>query len=135
MVDSPSAHDNTIYSNQVVDTTNVGIGISAGSNNVVRNNVLVSDGKLDDGTALAAANVGIYVWNMYHDPGWGTNEAYGNGVGWISAASVRNDWWLPDCSPKCSNIRLRRPINHAREAAMYRAWRAKLRRNGIRIGR
>ena len=59
-----------MYANQVVDTTNAGIGIAGGWNNKVHDNRIVSDGKLDDGTPLAAANVGLFVWNMYGDPGW-----------------------------------------------------------------
>ena len=48
------AHDN-----QIVDYTNVGIGIVAGRDNKVYNNRIVSDGKMDDGvTQFNAANNG-----------------------------------------------------------------------------
>ena len=50
MVDGNGAHDNEIYANQIVETTNAGIGVSAGWNNKVHDNKLVFDGKLDDGT-------------------------------------------------------------------------------------
>jgi parallel beta-helix repeat protein len=134
MIDYVGAHDNNVYSNQIVDTTNAGIGIAGGWNNKVHDNRMVSDGKLDDGTPLAAANVGLYVWNMYSDPNWGNNDAYGNTVGWLNASGNWAGWWLPDCSGTCSNTSYPGTVNHAAEQAEYQIWLAKLLANGITPG-
>jgi hypothetical protein len=143
MVDGVGAHDNEIYSNQIVETTNAGIGISAGWNNKAHDNSLVFDGKLPDGTPLAAANVGIYVWNSNPDPDWSNNQTYGNTVGWVNSSGVRKDWWLPDCSGKCSNHSIsaaRRPthrlppISHATEVAEWTKWNEEITARGVQVG-
>jgi hypothetical protein len=134
MIDEVGSHDNEVYSNQIVDTTNAGIGISAGSNNKVHDNRLVFDGKLDDGTTLAAANVGVYVWNYYNDGVWANNEGWGNTVGGVNATGQRNDWWTPDCAGRCSNTPLAGALDHAKEVAEYQLWLNKLGANGISIG-
>jgi hypothetical protein len=134
MIEEVGSHDNEIYSNQIVETTNAGIGVAAGWRNTVHGNKLIFDGKLDDGRRLLAANVGIYIWNSRHDPRWADNQAYGNTVGWINAAGKRNDWWLPDCSLNCGNRAFSGALSHSRERGVYRAWLAKLSTNGVRIG-
>lgn len=135
MIEEAGSHDNVVSSNQVVETTNVGIGIAAGYNNTIRDNRLVFDGRLWDGTRLAGANVGFYVWNSSNDPEWGNNDAYRNTVGWMNAWGTRNDWWLPHCSRNCGNTRLRGALDRTRELSEHRLWRAKLAKHGIRIGR
>lgn len=135
MVDEVGSHHNHIYSNQVVDTTNAGIGISGGWNNTVHDNRVVFDGRLDDGTPLPASNVGIAVWNdVYNDPGWANNSAYGNIVGWLRPSRARADWWLPGCSGKCTNVPFTGALSRARELAEYRIWLRKLAANRIAIG-
>ena len=89
------SYDNEIFDNQVVDTTNAGIGIAGGHDNHVHGNTVLSDGKLDNGTPLAAANVGIYVWNSKSSAGWANNHATGNTVGWRRADGARNYMWFP----------------------------------------
>jgi hypothetical protein len=134
MVDGNGAHDNEIYSNQIVETTNAGVGVSAGWNNKVHDNRLVFDGKLDDGTPLAASNIGVYVWNSNPDPGWSNNQAYGNVVGWVNSSGARNDWWLPDCSGNCTNSAVSGAVNHATEVAEWTSWNAKIAANGVQVG-
>ena len=58
MIDYLGSHDNEVYANQVVDTTNAGIGIAGGWNNKVHDNRMIFDGKLDDGTPLARRTSG-----------------------------------------------------------------------------
>lgn len=133
MLDS-SAHDNEVYNNQVVDTTNAGIGIASGWNNKVHDNRMVFDGKLDDGTVLAASNIGLFVWNYDNNPYWANNDAWNNVVGWIRYDGQRNDSWLPNCSGNCSNSGLPNPITHSTELAEYQSWLNKLAANGVVIG-
>ena len=133
MLDS-GAHDNEVWNNQIVETTNTGIGIASGWDNKVHDNRLVFDGKLDDGTTLAAANVGVYVWNYDSNPNWANNSAWGNVVGWINAAGSRNDWWLPNCSGNCANTSLGGTLDHSRELAEYQSWLGKLAANAITVG-
>jgi len=76
----------------VVSTTNYGIGISSGHNNVAYNNTVISSGLLPNGQKIASQNVGIYVWNQ-GDPNWGNNQEYGNTVGWMGPSGSRNDTW------------------------------------------
>ena len=133
MLDS-GAHDNEVWNNQIVETTNTGIGIASGWNNKVHDNRLVFDGKLDDGTTLAAANVGVYVWNYDSNPNWANNSAWGNVVSWINAAGSRNDWWLPNCSGNCADTSLGGTLDHSRELAEYQSWLGKLAANAITVG-
>lgn len=133
MIDAGS-HDNEIYSNQIVDTTNAGIGVYAGYNNSVYGNRLVFDGRLWTGERLAGANVGIYVWNATRDPGWGNNQAFGNHVGWVNAKGARNDWWLPHCSGKCTNVALSGAVGRVSELAEYVRWARKLLVRKVTIG-
>ena len=133
MVEGDS-HDNEIYSNQIIDTTNAGIGILAGYNNSVHHNRLVFDGRLWTGEKLAAANVGVFVWNATGEPSWANNRAHGNHVGWVNATGARNDWWLPDCSGSCGNNRLSGSVSRASEEAEYFSWLRKLRSRKVMLG-
>ena len=128
------SHNNEIYSNQIVDTTNAGIGIFAGYNNRVHSNRLVFDGRLWTGEKLAGANVGIFVWNATRDPSWANNQAYGNYVGWVNAKGSRNDWWLPHCSGSCGNVQFSGAISRASEFTEYVGWLRKLSARRITIG-
>ncbi|MBA2708433.1 MAG: right-handed parallel beta-helix repeat-containing protein [Gemmatimonadaceae bacterium] len=133
MVDAGS-HDNEIYSNQIVDTTNAGIGIAGGYNNTVRDNRLIFDGRLWTGEKLAGANVGVFVWNAGRDPNWANNQAFGNHVGWVNARGARNDWWLPHCSGRCSNVRQSGTVGRVSEFAEYLGWLRKRVANRATIG-
>ncbi len=126
---------NQVYDNQVVATTNVGIGIAGGHDNFITNNRVVSDGRLDNGTMLSAANVGISVWNWSNDPTWGNNHATGNTVGWINQAGSRNDLWFAHAPNETSkNTRARHRISRSVEVAEYERWLVKLVAAGFRVG-
>ena len=49
LTDDIGSSSNTFHDNHVVGWTNVGIGITAGSGSVIRNNRVISDGRLDNG--------------------------------------------------------------------------------------
>jgi parallel beta-helix repeat protein len=134
MIEGADAHHNVVSNNQVVETTNAGIGIAGGHHNTVRGNRLVFDGRLWDGTRLAAANVGVYVWNLGDHPEWLENNAYGNAVGWVGRQR-RNDWWLPNCTGMCRNTRLTGALNRDRELAEFTLWKRKLNAKRIVVGR
>ena len=135
MVDSRGSHDNEIYSNQIVETTNAGIGIAGGYNNKVYDNRLVSDGRLTTGERLAAANVGVFVWNSLNDSSWSNNQAYRNYVAWVNGKGGRNDWWLPHCTANCGNIRHSGTVRYVTEFAEWVRWLRKLEASKIKVGR
>ncbi len=86
-----------IFSNTIIQTTNYGAAIAGGHDNRIYANRVFSSGKVN-GTALAANNVGIYIWD-YEDRGaaFYNNYAYDNLSGWWSTKQQRrNDYWLPD---------------------------------------
>jgi hypothetical protein len=124
--------------NQVVATSNHGLGIAGGSHNRLVGNRAVASGELPDGRRAASQNVGVYVWDQTRTATAGAasdNAAYGNVVGW-QRGDGRNDWWLPDCSGSCANQRLHdgHRITPADEAAERERWRAKLARAKVRPG-
>lgn len=128
---------NRAYSNQIVDWTNVGVGIVAGHDNSMTNNRVVSDGRLSDGTTdLLAANVGLVVHNLYRDGEWANNRAIGNTVGWIRFRRQRHDMWLPDAphGENLKNMSLRKTVSRASELSEYKLWLSKLAAKKIRIG-
>jgi hypothetical protein len=125
------------YNNQVVGTTNHGIAIAAGHDIAFHDNRVVSSGRLPDGGLLAAQNVGLYVWNLYHLSDFTNNVATDNVVGWYQPAHRhRNDWWLPDCSRCGNNQRLKggSAITLEDEASELTAWRSKVADAGVGIG-
>src|SRR5207248_5269518 len=88
------------YDNQVLDTTNHGIAISAGHDCVIRNNRILSTGKLADGRPIAVQNVGAYIWDSNKDAlrnpsTFFNNTGRGNVIGWVKGTE-RNDSWTPD---------------------------------------
>ena len=132
------SYDNEVFDNQIVDTTNAGIGIAGGHDNQVRRNRVISDGRLDDGTPLMASNVGIFVWNSKSQAGWGNNHATDNVVGWRRSDGAWNAMWFPD-APKSDyalNLALadERLITRAAEQAEWTGWLAKLAAHGTRVG-
>jgi hypothetical protein len=91
----------SISDNQVVSTSNYGVAIAAGVNNELKNNRVVSTGLLPTGERIAAANVGVYIWDIAKNAALGSfagNVAAGNRIYWINSAGQRNDAWFPDCA-------------------------------------
>lgn len=121
--------------NVVVDTTNYGIGISAGRSVRMERNRVLSTGRLPDGQPVAAQNVGIYVWNLHDQAGFDGNAAVDNVVGWERPGrGDRNDFYLPDARDVAGNTTYPGPVTAETVAAEYAAWRARAAAAGIPIG-
>lgn len=75
-----------IEGNTVRETTNYGIAIAGGTNNVIRGNTV---------TAKDARNVGIYCANLYAPDPFAQNKVEGNKVAWQTPKG-RNDYWLDE---------------------------------------
>ena len=124
------------FDNQVLDTTNYGIAISAGHDCTIYRNRIVSAGLLPDGTKIAAQNVGAYVWDSYKA---GSERFYNNGgrdnvIGWKDKAGVRNDWWRPDAATWEHNQHWPPPLDRDVYEAEWRRWREKLKEKGVTVG-
>jgi len=87
-----------VYNNQVVATTNYGLGIAAGHDDNFYNNRAISSGKLPDGTWAYGGNVGIVGWNPTNQPAsvFFNNIQCNNLVGWMTYRGNRNDAWCPE---------------------------------------
>jgi hypothetical protein len=116
------------YDNQVVSTTNYGIAIAAGHDNQLYHNRIISCGLLPDGRAIAAQNVGAYIWDLHKagPKGFYNNGGHDNTVGWVKAGGKRNDWWMPNASSWVNNVHRVGPINRDTETAEFASWRRKL---------
>ena len=125
------------FDNQVLDTTNYGIAISAGHDCRMYRNRIVSAGVLPDGrTKIAAQNVGAYVWDSYKA---GKDRFYNNGgsenlIGWYNKEGVRNDWWRPDATAWENNARYPAPITRDAYDAERTRWEEKLASRGVVVG-
>lgn len=124
-----------IYDNQIVSTTNHGIAIASGHDNLIRNNRCISSGKLN-GQLLTGANVGIYIWNGAGASGslWFNNSAQDNWIGWTQVNGTRNDTWFPDGVNCTGNTGPAGEVTTAMEQAEWAIWQARLASNGVRVG-
>lgn len=134
MVGDYGGNNNKIHDNQIVSTTNAGIGIVGGSGNIAYKNTIIGDGKNDYSDSLKAANIGLFVWNINNSNEFALNSAYNNQVGWINASGARNDWWLPDCTKSCKNYNVSGNIDKSTKTLEFGKWVNKLKINGIIIG-
>ncbi len=127
-----------VYDNQVIATVNYGIAISAGNNVYMHNNRIVASGELEDGTDIAAQNVGLYVWNIHSLSGFTNNNADLNVVGWYKRGTAsRNDEYTPNCMVGgcAANTSLHSGIiTLADEAAELALWNSKVAAAGITVG-
>lgn len=129
-----------IVDNQVVATTNYGVAISAGHHVKVQRNRVVSSGRTPDGQRIAAANIGVYVWDMNFNARKGTfhhHTVTHNYSAWTNHSGNRNDFWMPDCGGTviCSNnSKAAGTVTKAVEDAEFATWSAKLRQQGIKVG-
>lgn len=121
------------FDNQVIDTTNYGIAISAGHDCAFHDNRILSTGKLPDGTALPAQNVGAYIWNAHRAATFGNNRGYGNQIGWAKPPG-RNDWWVPDAAEWKDNIHWPGTILPQTIEGERKLWEKKLAEHHISIG-
>ncbi len=128
-----------VYNNQLVSTTNYGVGIYAGHDCEYSGNKMVSSGALPDGVPIAAQNTGMYLWDSSNDASRGTffnNTEHDNQSGWTNlngSAPARNDWWTP--SPTAvNNGRLAGSVTLDTEKAELIAWWSKLLGASQRLG-
>ena len=116
------------YGNQVLDTTNYGIAVTAGHDSSFHDNRVISAGTLPDGTPLPAQNVGIAVWKNNPGPFY-NNSATNNVVGWAvvkkGGGAMRNDFFLPDtvAGTAKTNVSMPGPITPGVVQAEYARWR------------
>ena len=122
--------------NRVVATSNYGVAISGGHDNYIERNRVVSCGVLGDGTAVAAQNVGVYIWNATGEASFGRNAGTGNEVAWASRSGGRNDWWVPDADTWRDNVALYAGTSVACDAERdeYIAWWFVAQQTGRAIG-
>ncbi len=125
-----------IYNNQVVNTSNYGVGIASGHHVLVWNNRVIATGKLPDGNRIASANVGLYVSVNPKSPleNFAGNSVAKNTVGWINAKGGSNPWWFPSCQEGMCAANTPIIPTEAWEKAEFVSWQTKLSSNNIRVG-
>lgn len=126
-----------VYNNQIVSTSNYGIGLVAGANNVFYNNRMVSSGLLANGHQIHIANVGAIDWNAYSFSGFTNNIVRDNVIGWYQPAnSTQNNTYFPACPSACTgNAALHSGvITLADEAAEKTTWDKKVSTEGVILG-
>jgi hypothetical protein len=147
-----------IYNNQVVAHAFAGISISAGHDNEVYSNRVVSTGQYDDGSWYVGY-AGIFIMNCtcYNQPptvffnNWAHDNVVGFRFEWYTSVDipgsfvsppVRQDYALPDCAKnsetgtsKCTdNVSMPNPITTISETDEAAFWQAKIQAAGITIG-
>ena len=125
------------YNNQVIDTTNYGIAITAGHDSSFYNNRIISAGVTPDGKPIAAQNVGAAIWDANNDsllssPTWFNDTGSGNQIGW-NVGSGRNDWWVPSAT-SFTSTHWPGTITLATQNAEFGVWQAKLKSVAKTIG-
>jgi hypothetical protein len=111
------------YYNTIVSTTNFGIALSAGHNLEAYGNRIIQCGMTTKSRYIAAANVGIYVWDSY-EVGYHrfyNNVAHDNLVGWMRGTD-RNDWWVPDAKSFKNNVHWSGTITATTERQEWTRW-------------
>ena len=121
------------YGNEILDTTNYGIAIASGHDNVIYNNRIFSAGVLPDGTPIPTQNVGVYIWNANGESTFSGNIGHDNVVGWVNADG-RNDWWVPDASAWDNNTSLSGNVTPATIQGESAIWQNKLTGAGVSSG-
>jgi hypothetical protein len=121
------------YGNQVLDTTNYGIAISSGHDNVFYNNRILSAGVLPNGTPIPTQNVGAYIWNANGESTFARNSGHDNLIGWVNNGG-RNDSWVPDASAWTNNTSLSGNVTPATIQAEWAIWQNKLTNSGVSSG-
>lgn len=94
-----------IFANRVLYASNAGIGIAAGHNNEVYDNVVVRPARYSDGSEITTKTVGIYIWKCCGEGG--IDESYFANVARSNSLFVEsyrnghftlNNLWVPDCA-------------------------------------
>lgn len=131
-----------VYDNQIISTSNQGVGLAGGHNQSVYNNRVISSGRLADGTRILAQNVGIYVWDINNGTSKGTffnNVVRDNQIGWTrintNGSTWLNNMWLPNCSSSCyNNTTWSGAVTVDTERAEFTYWQNKLASAGVKVG-
>jgi hypothetical protein len=131
-----------VYNNQIVSTSNQGIGIAGGHDHRVFNNRIVSSGRLPSGQINKAQNVGVYVWDVNNgkrSKTWFNNTVYNNVIGWTRVNTNNTTWlnntWFADCSSTCYNNKSwSGPVTLETEKQEYGLWQSKFRAAGMSVG-
>lgn len=121
------------YGNEILDTTNYGIAIASGHDNVFYNNRILSAGVLPDGTPIPTQNVGAYIWNANGESTFVRNSGHDNLIGWVSNGD-RNDWWVPDASAWTNTTAFTGNVTPATIQAEWTIWQNKLTSAGVSSG-
>lgn len=123
------------FGNQVLDTVNYGIAISAGHDNQIYRNRIVSTGTLPDGKPIAAQNVGAYIWDSYKsgEARFFNNSGQQNVSGWINKDG-RNDWWTPDASSFDNNAHYPGALTREVYDQEWNRWTEKCKSAQVQIG-
>ena len=124
------------FDNQVLDTVNYGIAISAGHDCAIHHNRIISAGLLGDGRKIAAQNVGAYIWDS-HKAGkdrFHNNVGHDNVIGWKDKLGVRNDWWRPHAAAWENNQNWPSPIKLDVYEAEWARWQEKLKAKNVTVG-
>ena len=124
------------FDNQILDTVNYGIAVSAGHDCSVYRNRIVSAGVLPDGRRIAAQNVGAYVWDSYKagETRFYNNTGRDNLIGWKDKSGKRNDWWKPHAAAWENNESWPSPLNYAVYQAEWKRWQEKQDAAGFTLG-
>ncbi len=102
-----------VYNNQIINTSNHGVGIAGGHHQKVYGNRIVSTGLLPGGVVDPNANVGVYVWNINasarnNAQTFINNSVQKNVVGWKRFGPGGNIYyhnlWTPSCLEARGNI-------------------------------
>ncbi|WP_420593592.1 NPCBM/NEW2 domain-containing protein [Deinococcus sp.] len=135
-----------VYNNQIVSTTNHGLGIAGGTDNQIYDNRVLSSGRTADGKRLPAANVGLYVWDpqgaaKFAPPTFSKNRMANNTVGWTRVGAdgkqSNNAMWFPNCgtqSTDCSGNTDMGTVTLTMEKQEFDRWKAKLSSNNVKVG-
>ncbi len=131
-----------VYNNQIVSTSNQGVGIAGGHNHNVFNNRILSSGRLPDGSVNKAQNVGIYVWDVMNgksNRAWYNNSVRDNVIGWTRVNSNNSTWlnntWFADCTSTCYNNKSwSGAVTLDTEKQEYQLWQSKFRAAGMSVG-
>lgn len=126
------------FHNQVINTSNYGIAISAGHNLCFHDNRILSSGRLPDGRPIPTQNVGAYIWDIHKGTGntprtFFDNSAHDNLVGWAKETG-RNDTWTPHESTITRTTHYPNPITAETEQVESTLWKEKLEKAGVILG-
>jgi hypothetical protein len=124
------------FDNQVLDTTNYGVAISAGHDCSFYRNRIVSAGVLEGGRKIAGQNVGAYIWDSYKvgEERFYNNAGRENVIGWYDKSGNRNDWWRPHAAAWDNNEKFPAPITIDAYDVEWTRWQTKLKTAGVNVG-